>query len=133
MAKLGNVEVIGLAGVTLYREERLVLKDLDLSVRQGEHWVLLGPNGSGKSSLLSVLQGLLWPIDGEMRVLGRKFGSSDLTAMRRVIGWVGSEIEPEFPLWQTVEQIVLSGSVGTVGLRFDKPTAADRLRARRLL
>jgi iron complex transport system ATP-binding protein len=126
-------EVVGLAGVKLYREERLVLEDLDLSVRKGQHWVLLGPNGSGKSSLLSVLQGLLWPIEGEMRVLGRRFGEGDLTAMRRLIGWVGSEIEPELPRWQTVEQIVLSGSVGTVGLLFDKPTAADRRRAAQLL
>jgi iron complex transport system ATP-binding protein len=126
-------EVVGLSGVTLYREERLVLKDLELSVRRGQHWVLLGPNGSGKSSLLSVLQGLLWPIEGEMRVLGRRFGESDLTAMRRLIGWVGSEIEPEFPRWQTVEDIVLSGSVGTVGILFDKPTAQDRRRAASLL
>jgi iron complex transport system ATP-binding protein len=128
-----NAEVVGLAGIKLYREERLVLKDLDLSVRQGEHWVLLGPNGSGKSSLLAVLQGLLWPIEGEMRVLGRRFGESDLSEMRRLIGWVGSDIEPEFPRWQSVEEIVFSGSVGTVGLRFDEPSRADRLRAARLL
>lgn len=126
-------EVIALEGVTLYREERRVLSRLDLTIRRGEHWVLLGPNGSGKSSLMSVLQGHLWPIDGAIRVLGRRFGEADLSAMRRLIGWVGNEIEPEFPPWQTVEQIALSGSVGTVGLRFDRPTAADRRRARSLL
>jgi iron complex transport system ATP-binding protein len=126
-------EVVGLSGIELYREERLVLKDVDLSIRRGQHWVLLGPNGSGKSSLLSVLQGLLWPIEGAIRVLGRRFGESDLSELRRVIGFVGNEIEPEFPAWQTVEEIAWSGGVGTVGLRFDKPAASDRLRARRLL
>ena len=59
-------------------------------------------------------------------MLGRRFGESDLSELRRLIGWVGNEIEPEFPAWQTVEEIVLSGCVGTVGLRFDQPTAADR-------
>lgn len=126
-------EVIGLEGITLYREGRKVLADLGLSIRRGEHWVLLGPNGSGKSSLMAVLQGLLWPIEGRIRVLGRRFGEADLSALRRLIGWVGNEIEPEFPAWQTVEQIVLSGGVGTVGLRFDRPTAADRRRARSLM
>ncbi|MDB5047292.1 MAG: molybdenum transporter ATP-binding protein [Fibrobacteres bacterium] len=126
-------EVVGLEGIELLREERLVLKDIDLSIRRGQHWVLLGPNGSGKSSLLSVLQGLLWPIEGGIRVLGRRFGESDLSGLRRLIGFVGNEIEPEFPAWQTVEEIAWSGGVGTVGLRFDKPSAADRLRARRLL
>ena len=128
-----GVEVIGIRDITLYREERLVLSGLDLSIRRGQHWVLLGPNGSGKSSLMSVLQGLLWPIEGHVRVLGRRFGESDLSGMRRLIGWVGNEIEPEFPSWQTVEQIALSGSVGTVGLRFDQPTAAARRRAKSLL
>ena len=129
----GGEEVVGLEGIELYREGRLVLEDIGLSIRRGQHWVLLGPNGSGKSSLLSVLQGLLWPIEGEIRVLGRRFGESDLSELRRLIGFVGNEIEPEFPSWQTVEEIAWSGGVGTVGLRFDTPTAADRLRASRLL
>ncbi len=131
--KIADEEVVGLSGIELLREERLVLKDIELSIRRGQHWVLLGPNGSGKSSLLSVLQGLLWPIEGEIRVLGRLFGESDLSELRRLIGFVGNEIEPEFPDWQTVEEIAWSGGVGTVGLRFDKPTPADRQRARRLL
>jgi iron complex transport system ATP-binding protein len=131
-SKIGG-EVVGLRGIALLREERLVLEDIDLSIARGQHWVLLGPNGSGKSSLLGMLQGFLWPQEGEIRVLGNAFGSSDLTEMRRVIGWVGNEIEPEFPAWQTVEEIAWSGCVGTVGLRFDRPTDADRARARRLL
>lgn len=126
-------EVVGLRGIELFREERLVLSDLELSIRRGQHWVLLGPNGSGKSSLMAMLQGLLWPQEGEIRVLGNLFGSSDLSELRRVIGWVGNDIEPEFPSWQTVEQIAWSGSVGTVGLRFDAPSAADRARAKSLL
>jgi iron complex transport system ATP-binding protein len=126
-------EIVGLRGIELRREERLVLKDIEISIRRGEHWVLLGPNGSGKSSLLAMLQGLLWPQEGEIRVLGNLFGESDLTGLRRVIGWVGNDIEPEFPVWQTVEEIAWSGSVGTVGLRFDKPSAAARARARRLM
>src|SRR4051812_35413502 len=126
-------EVVGLKGIELHREERLVLKDIELSIRRGQHWVLLGPNGSGKSSLLSVLQGLLWPIEGEIRVLGRRFGESDLAELRRHIGFVGNEIEPEFPPWQTVGDIVLSGGVGTIGIKFDTPSAKDRAQARRLL
>lgn len=125
--------VIKLVGIELYREERLVLKNVNLAIHPGEHWVMLGPNGSGKSSILSVLQGILWPLKGRIEVLGRKFGESDLTEMRRFIGFVGNEIEPEFPNWQTVLEIVLSGSVGTVGLKFDKPTSADIRRAKLLL
>jgi iron complex transport system ATP-binding protein len=128
-----GTEVVGLKGIELHREERLVLKDIDLSIRRGQHWVMLGPNGSGKSSLLGVLQGLLWPIEGDIRVLGRHFGESDLSEMRRLIGFVGNEIEPEFPAWQTVFEIAVSGGVGTVGIKFDAPKVEDIRRAKKLL
>ena len=126
-------EVVGLQGIELYREGRLVLKDVNLTICHGQHWVMLGPNGSGKSSLLSVLQGLLWPIEGSITVLGRRFGESDLTEMRKLIGFVGNEIEPQFPAWQTVLEIAESGGSGTIGIQFDKPKLVDKKRARKLL
>ncbi len=45
------------------------VKELDLSVRQGEVFGLLGPNGSGKSTTIKMLLGLLHPTAGEIRVL----------------------------------------------------------------
>jgi iron complex transport system ATP-binding protein len=110
--------------VSLLRENRWALSRLEFEVKPGEHWALLGPNGSGKSSLLGVLQGWLWPQEGSVEVLGQSFGLDDLSLLRRHIGWVGGEIESEFPRWQSVLDIVLSGGVGTIGLQFDKPTAA---------
>nr|MCR5239032.1 ATP-binding cassette domain-containing protein [Prevotella sp.] len=41
--------------VTIRYSERTILKDLDWTVRQGEHWSLSGQNGSGKSTLLSLV------------------------------------------------------------------------------
>ncbi len=131
--EIAGEEVVGLMDIELHREERLVLKNINLSIRRGQHWVMLGPNGSGKSSLLSVLQGYLWPIEGDIRVLGRHFGESDISEMRKQIGFVGNDIEPEFPSWQTVSDIALSGGVGTVGIKFDQPSAADKKRALKLL
>lgn len=40
-------------------EDRFVFKDLDFSVRRGEHVLLLGPSGCGKSTLLQVLSGII--------------------------------------------------------------------------
>ncbi len=115
--------IVRLQGLSLLRENRWALRGLDFTVRPGEHWALLGPNGSGKSSLLAVMQGWLWPQKGGVEVLGNRFGSEDLSELRRQIGWVGGEIESEFPRWQSVLDIVLSGGVGTIGLQFDKPNA----------
>lgn len=118
--------LLRLRGIDLDRGGRPVLRGFDWEVRSGEHWAVLGPNGSGKSSLLQILQGRLWPQEGSVEVLGRRFGEEDLESLRRRIGWVGVEVEGEFPPWQPLEDVVASGPVGTLGLQFDAPPAAQR-------
>jgi branched-chain amino acid transport system ATP-binding protein len=48
-----------------------VVRDLDLSVDQGEVVALLGPNGAGKTTTLHTASALLKPMGGEVRVFGR--------------------------------------------------------------
>ena len=48
--------------------ERTILKDLNLTVEQGEFITLLGTNGAGKSTLLNVINGSLRPSHGQVVV-----------------------------------------------------------------
>jgi branched-chain amino acid transport system ATP-binding protein len=48
------------------------LKDVSLSVKEGELTTLLGANGAGKSTLLKTISGLLKPFTGEIVYLGRR-------------------------------------------------------------
>ena len=50
------------------------LKDLSISVEQGQIIGLLGPNGSGKTTLIKLANGLLTPSSGEILVNGNKIG-----------------------------------------------------------
>ena len=52
------------------RKKVQALNSLSLDVRRGEVFGLLGPNGSGKTTTLKLLLGLLFPSEGEIRVLG---------------------------------------------------------------
>jgi ABC-type polysaccharide/polyol phosphate transport system ATPase subunit len=53
------------------RDELWALRDVELSVSQGECLGLVGPNGSGKSTLLRLMAGIYPPSRGEMTVRGR--------------------------------------------------------------
>jgi iron complex transport system ATP-binding protein len=130
---LPEVPLIEIRDATLARGTVLALKNLSWSMRRGEHWAVLGPNGSGKSTLVQMLQGMLWPQDGSLSVLGRAFGEDDVAELRTHIAWVGNEVEPEFPEWQTVAEVTASGALGTLGVQFDAPKKSHREAAARAL
>lgn len=53
------------------RKKVMAVNSLSLEVRPGEVFGLLGPNGSGKTTTLKLLLGLLFPSEGEIRILGK--------------------------------------------------------------
>jgi len=63
--------------------------DLQLSVAEGEYFVLTGPNGSGKSLLLKLLCGIYQPRSGVIRINDRDV--HDLPPWERRIGYVPQE------------------------------------------
>jgi osmoprotectant transport system ATP-binding protein len=67
---------------------RPLLQDLDLSVKQGETLVLLGRSGSGKTTTLRLINRLLLPSEGEVRVQGVPTTQWDAIRLRRSIGYV---------------------------------------------
>jgi branched-chain amino acid transport system ATP-binding protein len=62
---------------TVARNGRPVVRDVSLSIPEGEVTALLGPNGAGKSSLVLGVAGVLRPEAGTVKV-----GDLDLTARR---------------------------------------------------
>jgi branched-chain amino acid transport system ATP-binding protein len=54
-----------------------VVRDVDLSIGEGEHHVLIGPNGAGKSTLLNLIAGTVSPSRGSVVLLEK-----DVTRLR---------------------------------------------------
>jgi osmoprotectant transport system ATP-binding protein len=69
-----------------------LLRRLNLEVQTGETLVLLGRSGSGKTTTLKLINHLLAPSQGEVRVDGRSTREWDVIRLRRMIGYVIQEI-----------------------------------------
>ncbi len=67
------------------------LDRVSLDVRRGEILALLGTSGSGKTTLLRMVNALVAPTSGEVRVQGRAVSSWDSISLRRSIGYVIQE------------------------------------------
>lgn len=126
--------VLDFRGVTVWvPPRRVLLSDVDLVVRPGEHWVIVGPNGAGKSTLLSVASANRFPSSGEAWLLGHKMGRVDLRSLRARIGHVGAGQKLPKARWATAHTVVLTGYTGTVQPLWDKYDGPVVRRAHELL
>lgn len=64
------LDMIKISHLNKYFGDLHVLKDVSLTVREGEKLVLIGPSGSGKSTLIRSINWLEEPSSGEVRVGG---------------------------------------------------------------
>jgi osmoprotectant transport system ATP-binding protein len=74
------------------KDGRELLHDLNLEVQRGETLVLLGRSGSGKTTTLKLINHLLTPSEGELRVDSRPTHEWDVIRLRRMIGYVIQEV-----------------------------------------
>jgi len=89
-----------------------IISDLNLTVEKGETLVLLGESGCGKTTTLKLVNRLLTPSSGEVRVEDKATTSWDPIALRRRIGYVIQEggLFPHFTIARNVGLVpVLSG------------------------
>ncbi len=129
---VGSSSVLEFCGVSLARDERLVLKDVSWKVKSGEHWAVIGNSGSGKTSMLMMAAGYLWPTSGRVSVLGSRLGSIDLRYLRKHIGWVSSNLRDKIPSEDSALDTVLSGRLASLGL-WEPYGKSDLDRARGIL
>jgi osmoprotectant transport system ATP-binding protein len=89
MEKIADSPVIEFRDVayTLPNGTKL-LSEFNLQVQRGETLVLLGRSGSGKTTSLKLINRLLTPSGGEVRVNGAPVADADVIRLRRGIGYV---------------------------------------------
>ncbi len=85
---------------------RVLLSDLNLTIGLHEVLVLLGQSGSGKTTSLKLINRLLTPTRGEVRVEGRSTLQWDPIQLRRSIGYAVQDVGL-FPHYTVEENVAL--------------------------
>ena len=78
--------------VKSYSKNTAVIKNLDLSIDEGEFITILGPSGCGKTTLLKMINKLITPDKGEIFIKGKEINQWDTIELRRNIGYVIQQI-----------------------------------------
>jgi len=106
--------------LTVSYRDKPVLWDIDLTVPSGVLMAVVGPNGAGKTTLLKAILGLVRPVAGTVKILGRPYHEQ-----RKQIGYVPQRGTVDWDFPTTVIDVVLMGTYGQVGwLR--RPGAKER-------
>ncbi|MBC8244059.1 MAG: ABC transporter ATP-binding protein [Verrucomicrobia bacterium] len=127
-----DTPVIELSNLTIRRDGTTILRGVNWRVNRGEHWVVLGGNGSGKTTLLSALSGYFMPSNGEIDLLGKRFGHAHWPTLRQRIGIVSSSVRQMMAREEPALSTVVTGKYGMIDL-WGHPTPADRAEAGKLL
>jgi len=115
--------LINLNKVSVSYCERPIIKNISWQIKAGEFWQLIGPNGSGKSTILSLISGdnpKGYMVD--MTLFGMKKGNGETVwDIKKNIGFYTSEMLRGFKRRDTIESMIISGFVDSVGL-YNYPT-----------
>ncbi|MGA2277284.1 MAG: ABC transporter ATP-binding protein [Terracidiphilus sp.] len=93
-----EAKFLELRHVNVARGDRVVLHDVNLTIRAGEHVAILGPNGCGKSTLILTMSCQIYPIvqpGMQVRIFGRE--RWELTELRQHFGVVAAGLVGELP------------------------------------
>lgn len=125
--------VLDFNNVSLARNSRSLISNIDWQVESNQRWVIIGPNGAGKTSLLRIAAAQLQPTSGRAQILGQTLGEINVFELRPHIGFASSSLASHIPNSETVLNAVMTASYGITGRWNEKYDAVDERRALRVL
>ena len=102
------MNLINIKNLSLGYDNKIVLKRINLEIKENDFICIVGQNGSGKSTFIKGILGLIKPLKGKIEFNNLK---------QKFIGYMPQEtmIDKNFPA--SVFEIVLSGTLNKIGLR----------------
>ena len=83
--------IVELRNISFSYENRIIIKDLSLNIEDGQVVAIMGGSGVGKTTLLRLIAGLQFPLDGDVKIMGQNIqdlGVDELNLIRRKQGFL---------------------------------------------
>lgn len=106
----------------VYENGVFAVKNLDLKIEKGEITSIIGPSGCGKSTTLKMVNRLIEPTSGVIKINGQSIYSMNPIELRRSIGYVIQDIGL-FPHYSVFENIAVVPKL----LNWDKKRILERV------
>jgi ABC-2 type transport system ATP-binding protein len=95
------------------------VRGLSLRIEAGQCFGLLGPNGAGKTTTIEILEGLLAPTSGEVRIFGHTWNDNP----RQLREWIGISLQET----RLSEKLNVRETIELFASFYSEPRAADEV------
>ena len=92
------------------------VRGLSLRIETGECFGLLGPNGAGKTTTIEILEGLLAPTSGDVRIFDQTWSENP----RQLREWIGISLQET----RLTEKLTVRETIELFASFYDEPRAA---------
>src|SRR5918995_5719711 len=118
-----DLPAVRVEDLTVAYRDKPVLWDVDVTVPQGVLMAVVGPNGAGKTTMIKAILGLLTPVAGQVRILGKSYREN-----RHLVGYVPQRGSVDWDFPTSVLDVVMMGRYGVLGW-LKRPGATERAAA----
>jgi iron complex transport system ATP-binding protein len=114
------MNIIDFENINVGYDEKIILKDVTLKIKEKEHWAILGANGSGKSTLMKLIQSEIHPRKTnpyKKEILGKSTYS--IFELKKDLGIITNDLHNYFAThgnFLTGYITVLSGHYSSIGV-----------------
>jgi len=126
-------EVVNFSSVSVVRDNREIIADVNWQVHPHQRWAIIGPNGAGKTTLLRVAAAQIHPSKGSANILDKNLGEVNVFELRTRIGFASNALTDHVPNSEKVLDAVMTASYGITGRWKEEYEDIDLRRARRVL
>ena len=114
------MNIIEFENIDVGYDEKVVLKNINLKIKSGEHFAILGANGSGKSTLMKLIQSQIHPRHTK-KFKKEIFGKSiySIFDLKKELGIITNDLHNYFEKeagYLTGFEVVLSGFYSSIGV-----------------